>query len=129
MKSNQFPKIQKPYIDFDHKTIRLIRYIKWHKNATLYTLQKKFKDDADTYILINLCRANYLTAILPDGKYSHFDADDMHIITTRERFWLTPKGRKILDDRFDRLWQWSIPVLISVAALVFSVLSWFSASV
>lgn len=110
-------------IYFDRKTIRILRYIRWHRNSSIYKIQKKFGEDADTKLLINMCIASYLVCIRPDGSYTTFSDSESHVIESTETFWVTPKGRKILDDRFDRFWQWSIPTVISVVALVVSILS------
>ena len=109
-------------IYFDRKTIKLLRYIRCHKSKTLYDIQKKFGEDADIMLIIGLCQCNYLVAIKENGKYTVF-SDKAEIIENTETFWVTPKGKKILDDRFDRLWQWSIPTIISVVALIVSILS------
>lgn len=108
-------------IHFCRKNIRILRYIRWHKNATINQINKKFGDDADSFTLVSMCKAGYLVSIKEDGSYSVYDENNSFgVISGKETFWVTPKGQKILDDRFDRFWMWSIPTLISVVALVIS---------
>lgn len=113
-------------IYFDHKALKLLRYIKWHKSSTISDIQNKFGDDANSNSLKNLCFAGYLVAIKENGKYSTLP--DNEIVESTETLWVTPKGRKILDDRFDRLWQWLIPTSISVLALIFSIITFIVTS-
>lgn len=107
-------------IYFDKKTIRILRYIRWHKNSTVDEIQRKFGESADTFLLINLCLSDYIVAVKKDGTYTNYQNKTERVIDGSERFWVSPKGRKLLDDRFDRLWQWSVPVTISTIALIIS---------
>lgn len=106
----------------NRQTIRLLRYIRHHKDCTLQDIAQKFGSDAGGYQLINLCKAGYLVATRPDGSYTMFQKDDLYL-SCDFTFWATPKAEKVLDDRFDRLWQWCVPTIISIAALIVSVLS------
>lgn len=109
-------------IYFDRKTRKVLRYIKWHPKKSLFDIQAKLGESADGMLLINLCQSGYLLAEIADGKYTDYsDGPPWHMNGT-ERFWVSPKGNKLLEDRFDRLWQWSIPIIISVAALIISAL-------
>ena len=109
-----------PEIFFDRKTVKLLRYIKRHPYDRLSDIQKKFGESADSTLIINLCLADYLIAIKNDGTYTNFK-DGNFVLFSDETFWISPKGKQVLDDRFDRLWQWSIPTIISVAALIISI--------
>lgn len=115
-------KVKIPEIYFDHKTIHFLRYIKWHKNCTEGKIIDRFHDSSYSMELINMCLAGYLVATRPDGTHTDF-RDGKYNTAYNFRYWVTPKGRKVLDDRFDRLWQWSVPTLISVAALIISIIS------
>lgn len=111
-----------PEIYLTRQTIRLLRYIRHHKDCTQQDIAQKFGSDAGGYQLINLCKAGYLVATRPDGSYTMFQDGDLHL-SYDFTFWATPKTEKVLDDRFDRLWQWCIPTTISVIALIVSALS------
>lgn len=114
-------------IYFDRKNISILRYIRWHKNVTLDDIQAKFGEDADSFVLVRMCKAGYLLAIKDDGAITDYnEQSDFGIITGKEKFWVSPKGKKVLDDRFDRLWQWFVPTLISVAALIISLFSLYN---
>ena len=114
-------------IYFDRKNNSILRYIRWHKKATLNDIQSKFGEDADSFVLIGMCKAGYLLAIKDDGIITNYNEEpNFGVITGMEKFWVSPKGKKILDDRFDRFWQWSIPTLISVAALIISLFSLYN---
>lgn len=113
--------MKSPEIFFDRKTVKLLRYIKWHPDTCLCDIQKKFGESADTMLIVNMCLAHYLIAKRSDNTYTNFK-DGNFVLFNDETFWVSPKGRKILDDRFDRLWQWSIPTIISVAALIISII-------
>lgn len=111
-----------PEIYLNHQTIRLLRYIRHRKDCTQQAIAQKFGEDAGGYQLINLCKAGYLVATRPDGSYTMFQDGDLRL-SYDFTFWATPKAEKVLDDRFDRLWQWCVPTIISVAALIVSILS------
>lgn len=110
-------------IYFDRKTVKILRYIKWHRNKTLGDLLNKFDKDGLTMLFINLCQADYLICEHPDGSRENYKNSIPYNSEDGDTFWISPKGNKLLEDRFDRLWQWSIPTLISVAALIMSILS------
>lgn len=111
-----------PEIYFNHKSIKILRYIRWHRANTEYKIQKKFGENANSLFLVNLCKAGYLVAIRPDGRYTDF-RDGTLKTASDFSYWVSPKGEKLLDDRFDRMWQWAIPTAISIVALAISVLS------
>ena len=97
-----------------------MRYIKWHPKNTLADLRTRFGEDQ---ILINLCIADYLVCTHPDGRLTNFKNESVWDTYAEDNFWISPKGRLVLEERFDRLWQWAIPTAISVAALIISILS------
>ena len=104
-----------------HEVIRMLRYIRRHKDCTEAEILKRFVKDGGGYVLINLCITDYLLAVRPDGSYTNFK--DGKLVTSHDyRYWVTPKGQEFLDNRFDRMWQWMVPTVISVLALAVSVL-------
>ena len=109
-------------IYFDRQTRKLLRYIRRHPHNQLDHIRGKFGGSDVDMTLINLCMADYLVCRRPDGSLTMFKDKDW-MTSGEENFWISPKGRQILEDRFDRLWQWAVPTLISTAALVISALS------
>lgn len=110
-------------IHFDKETRKILRYIKWHPNNTLAQMQKKLGNVADSMSLIHLCITGYLVCKHPDGSLTAFTDKSEWITYAEDNFWISPKGKKVLEDRFDRIWQWAIPTIISIAALIISLLS------
>ncbi|MCI8525757.1 MAG: hypothetical protein HFF17_07520 [Oscillospiraceae bacterium] len=108
---------------FDRETRKILRYIKRHPSKTLKELQEKFGDAADSMTMINLCISDYLVCTHPDGTMTAFKSMQEWKTYAEDKFWVSPKGKKLLEDRFDRLWQWCIPTLISIAALIVSIMS------
>ena len=114
--------IKIPEIYFDHFNIRILRYIRRHPDNTERQILKRFGAKAEGLTLIQMCLAGYLVACKPDGSYTNFRDGDFQS-SGDYRYWVSSKGRRVLDDRFDRLWQWSIPTIIATLALIVSVFS------
>lgn len=109
-------------IYFDRATRKLLRYVKWHPNKTLDELHHRFGDLANDFQFISLCKTDYMLCTRSDGTHTNYKDGPPWHFDGQERFWVSPKGRKLLEDHFDRIWQWSIPTIISVAALMVSCL-------
>ena len=112
-------------IDFDNQTVRLIKYIRRQKNATatltdiqLYSDKATRKKEDISFLLICLVQEGYLLAI-QKGDCVRFE-EKPYITSPYTRFWVTPRGRKLVEDRFSDFWRFMIPTLISVAALIIS---------
>lgn len=110
-----------PTVYMTHNVIRMLRYIRRHKDCTEADILERFGDDSGSFPLINLCITDYLVAIKPDGSYTTFK-DGEFSTAYNYRYWVTPKGVEFLDNRFDRMWQWIVPTVISVAALIVATL-------
>lgn len=110
-------------IYFDRKTRKILRYIRWHPNNTLSQMRSKFGGSDVDMTLINLCITDYLVCKHPDGSLSSFKNQSQWNAHGGDNFWISPKGKKVLEDRFDRMWQWAIPTIISVSALIISIIS------
>lgn len=109
------------YLDKD--VMKLLKYIKRHPNNTLKELQERFGDVADSLDLINLCMSDYLVCKHPDGSCTMFKDPSTWKTFADDNFWITPKGKYVLNEHYEKLLQWAIPVIISTIALVVSVLS------
>lgn len=112
---------------FDKKDMEILRYIykSGDKGARWQTLQEKFGEKANIFFLEELTNAEYTVTQKPDGSYIRFEDGFPgwnHADHGDFRSFTVSKGNKLIEDRFDRMWQWAIPVLISVAALIVSVL-------
>lgn len=113
-------------IYFDRRTARVLRYINHtgEAGAKWGVLRDKFGDDASPSALEALSEAGYTVTKNEKGEWINMKRWDRNC-NHEFRSCCSPKGRKILEDRFDRLWQWCIPVLISVAALIISFFALF----
>lgn len=109
----------------DRRTEKILRYIRRHPANRLADILDKFQteDDKLGQTIINLCMADYLVCKHSDQSMTQFKDGPPWDQRWDDNLWISPKGRKLLEDRFDRFWQWSIPTIISVIALVISVLS------
>ena len=112
---------------FDKKDMQILRYIyrSGDKGARWQTLREKFGDKANIFFLEQLTAAEYTVTQKPDGSYVRFEEgypDWNHVDDGNFRSFTVSKANKLIEDQFDRVWQWAIPVLISVAALIVSVL-------
>lgn len=110
-------------IYFDKQTRKILRYIRWHPQNRLQDIRNQFGGNDVDMTLMNLCITDYLVCQRSDGSLTMFKDKEDWITDGTDSFWISPKGRKVLEDRFDRLWQWAIPTLISVAALIISLIS------
>lgn len=110
-------------IYFDRETRKILRYIRWHPNNTLSKMRAKFGGSDVDMTLINLCITDYLVCKHPDGKLTAFKDVSEWTTFGEDNFWISPKGKKVLEDHFDRTWQWAIPTIISVSALIISIIS------
>ena len=99
----------------------MLRYIRHHKDCTESEILKRFVNCGGSCVLINLCVTDYLLAIKPVGMYTNF-RDGERATSHDYRYWVTPEGQEFLDNRFDRMWQWMVPTMISVLALAVAVL-------
>lgn len=106
----------------DNETARILQYIKKNPKATRTELREKY-DNADDSIMLYLCAKDYLVCIHPNGTVSTFAVGEPRIYYPNDTFWLTPKGKAFIEMNNSRKWQWLIPTLISITALIISVLS------
>lgn len=108
-----------PDIYFSRKNIKVLRYIRRHRGVLEKSILERFGESVSSMLLINLCMSGYLVVERPDGSYVKFSRPPFKS-AYNYKYWITSKGEKVLDDRFDRIWQWAIPTLISIAALCVS---------
>lgn len=113
------------HVFLDRRTLSIIRYIKRHPQTTEKTIRFKKK--------INLCDVDpILKALLSEQiisksktvleQQSESNISISSFLSETDPLYITWKGRELLDDRFDRVWMWAIPTIISVAALIVSII-------
>ena len=107
-------------IYIDKHTRSVMRFIKRQGGCSVIAVYKKFSGES-TQLLKDLTKAGYLVYKNVDGTVRH--ADSPFNAKAEDSVFLSPKGNKYLEDRFDRLWQWLVPTLISVTALAISILN------
>ena len=105
---------------FPRKQRRILRYIKRHPQATLGTIEKKFGEDANSWWFSTLAKEGYVQAMRANGE--PVDYATAAVIRHDDKFWLTYKSIELLETTFsDRAFN-TIPIIVSVASLVVSIL-------
>lgn len=104
------------------ETIRILKYIKKHGTPSEGDIIKKFGEDGTTLQLISLCQEQYLLCQKSDGTFEEF-TDIPYVTACDYRYWATPKADLLLENKSLEFWKWVLPTIISVAALIFSILS------
>lgn len=114
-------------IYFDKRTLAVLRCIKRSgKNGITWAeLQKKFGDDADIYLLMSFTNELYISTCDSDKKWL-YGKDLKSPNSDFFRSYSTPKANELIEKRLFDFWKWIIPTLISVIALVISVISFIS---
>lgn len=110
-------------IYFDRKTLDILIYIKLHsrKGASWDKIQHRFgEDSANSFLLQNLSKELYTVTKGQNGKWINFEKENP-IICGFYSF-ITPKGNEFIEKRYFDFWKWIIPTLISISALIVSVL-------
>lgn len=45
------------------------------------------------------------------------------VVNPEDKFWASPKTDQLLEERFQRRWQWIVPTVISALALIISAIA------
>ena len=104
----------------DKHTRAVMKFIKRRDGCSVIAVYEKFSGES-TQLLKDLSKAGYLVYKNVDETVRR--ADSPFNAKAEDSVFLSPKGNKYLEDRFDRLWQWAIPTGISILALVISIVS------
>lgn len=108
---------------FDRRTTRVLLFIYMSRDhgVSWGTLHKVFKKTANIFLLETLTNEGY-TVTCDRPKHSiTFTEDNIHRDANYRSFCST-KGRAFLENRIFNFWKWTIPTIISVVALIVSVL-------
>ncbi len=109
-------------MEFDKKTMKIMRYIYRHPGTREGKILKLYGDDGFSFTLINLTRELYLIAEDKDGKY--FTYNDVPYVSYPEtKYYTTPKMNVILENKRDQFYRWILPLIIAGIALLLSVVS------
>lgn len=112
---------------FDKKTLGILKYIhnRSKNGVTWATLQKKFgEDDANIFLLEALNKEQYLVTKDIEGQWIDFDQPQL-IMDSRFVSFATPKANEMIERKYYDFWKWMIPTVISVVALLISILALF----
>lgn len=113
-------------IYFDKKTLALLRYIKRRgdRGVSWADLREKFGNDAANILLLeSLSKELYTVTKGHDGNWLDFDAPWDHHVYGDFRSFCSPKGNELLELRCFNFWKWIIPMVISIASLIVSVIA------
>jgi hypothetical protein len=112
-------------IYFDRRTLSILWRIKrsGDKGITWGYLRKKYgEDSANPFLLESMSKEFYTVTKDQNGKWIDFDNWNKAIYDGFRSF-CTSKGNELLEKRLFDFWKWIIPTIISVAALIVSVLA------
>ena len=102
-------------------TVKMLKFIWKNPNITFEELQSKF-EELDSMELVLLCLTDYLVCTKPGNLPTNF-SDGRFIVAPEDEFWASPKTKQLLEERFQRRWQWIVPTVISAIALILSIVS------
>lgn len=98
--------------------VKILRFINKHQNITYKDLKQKF-EKLDYMDLVYLCLCGYLVCTKPGPALTDFRTG-IFIVNPEDMFWASPKTEQLLEERFQRRWQWIVPTVISALALTIS---------
>lgn len=112
-------------IYFDKKRLNLLSaiYRSGDNGISWDLLQRKFGETANPAFLESLCRQDYIGTADSDGNWINYERNRPFIVTPAYRSYILPRGRELLETRRFNFWRWVLPTLISVFALIVSVIS------
>lgn len=105
-------------IYFDNNTFKILKYIKRNKCVSEQNLIDNFGDIS--FLLIDLSKEGYTIAQNENGNWYSFDTIPYHT-NPQFKYYVTPKGNELIEQRKFNFWKWSIPTFISILSLVISI--------
>lgn len=100
------------------ETYKIMKYLYFHKNVSVETLERA-RGDMASYHVSYLCRHEFAAYRNSDGNYS-YDASD---ISFDGSFILTLAGEHYVENKLSSFYRWLIPTIISLTALILSIVS------
>ena len=112
-------------IYFDKQTLQILTaiYRSGDDGITWGRLQKRFGERADPYLFESLSREDYILTRDADGKIVDYAVERPFTVTPEFRSYILPRGSELLEERRFNYWRWVTPTLISISALIVSVIS------
>ncbi len=111
-------------IYFDKRTLSVLRYIqrRGERGVKFEKLRNKFGYDSNSFLLQNFIIEFYVIAQDSQGNWINKD-ECPPIIESDFRFYSTSKANELIETRIFNFWKWVIPTLISIVALVVSIIT------
>lgn len=111
-------------IYFDKNTIKILWDIHRHgdKGASCGTLRDKHKEAGNIFLLEALTKEQYIVTQNEKGEWIDFNNFSGHS-NQNFRSYCAARGNEFLEKRVFNFWKWVIPTVISILALIVSVLS------
>lgn len=72
--------------------------------------------------IVCLCLSGYLVCTKPGPMPTDF-RNGIFVVNPEDKFWASPKTDQLLEERFQRRWQWIVPTVISALALIISAIA------
>lgn len=108
-------------IVIDRKTYKVMRYLYFHDDVSIAKIKKKYKTKG-FMSLVYLSGSPYIAHSKESGKFTYgVDKDASSGIVS-----LTIQGRFYVESRIYHFFQWFVPTLISLVALLISALALFA---
>ena len=112
-------------MDFDafiFKILRCIRHNKKH-GISIHEIEKKYGPHANAFLIQLLMNDEYV--VVMRTPYSPLLPEQHEEVLKHPEYkvYCTHKGLALLEQRFFDFWKWVIPTLISIAALIVSVIA------
>lgn len=110
-------------IYFDRQSLAVLRYIHRSKDngVSWGTLRTKFNPSCSVDFLVNLNIEQYIVTQDEFGKW--INDDNFKHTSYNFKSFCTSKGNELIERIVFNFWKWTIPIFISILALVISVLS------
>ena len=99
-------------------TYKIMKYLYFHKDVSVETLERACGDMA-SYHASYLCRREFAVYRESNGNYSY----DASSISFNGSFMLTLAGEQYVENKLSSFYRWLIPTIISLTALVLSIVS------
>ena len=102
-------------------TFKIMKYLYFHKSISVEKLEKSCGEMSLTHAFY-LCRHEFAAYRKPTGEYT-YDASN---ISFDGSFMLTLAGEQYVENKLSSFYRWLIPTIISLTALILSVVSLIS---